>query len=342
MIGFRVDANSKIATGHLMRCLSIAIELESQGLDCVFISADNESKIIIDRYGFHFISLGTYWQNMDSEIDAIKKVIIDNQIKKLVIDSYYVTERYLEKISNLTKTIYIDDVNRFIYPVDMLINYSPYYDLFDYEKRYKNINTKLILGCDYVPLRQEFKNVPLKIYENNVEKILVTCGGTDNFNFMGKLLTKIVKNNLFRGIEFHLVFGAFNRNRNILYRLSETYRNVMLHENVDYISELMKSSDLAITAGGSTVYEFCACGVPSISFSFAGNQLYGVRRFAEMGIIDYAGDIRDGEELLFSKIISKVQEYIDDPQKRKLRSKKMQKLVDGRGTERLCEKIINF
>lgn len=43
MIGIRVDANSKIATGHMMRCLAIAGALKSMGENVIFIVADKES-----------------------------------------------------------------------------------------------------------------------------------------------------------------------------------------------------------------------------------------------------------------------------------------------------------
>ena len=54
----------------------------------------------------------------------------------------------------------------------------------------------------------------------------------------------------------------------------------------------MKKVDVAISAGGTTLYELCACGTPTISYSFADNQLNNVKQFDEDGIIPYAGDVR--------------------------------------------------
>ena len=51
MIGFRVDANEVIATGHLMRCISIALECKKRGQQCIFFMAEDravkESRISI-------------------------------------------------------------------------------------------------------------------------------------------------------------------------------------------------------------------------------------------------------------------------------------------------------
>lgn len=58
------------------------------------------------------------------------------------------------------------------------------------------------------------------------------------------------------------------------------------------IEKYMMEADIAISAGGSTLYELCAIGTPTISYSFADNQLDNVTKFAEDGLIAYAGDAR--------------------------------------------------
>ena len=42
-IFIRVDANGIIATGHVMRCLSIADALRTLSVEAVFITADEEA-----------------------------------------------------------------------------------------------------------------------------------------------------------------------------------------------------------------------------------------------------------------------------------------------------------
>lgn len=338
MIGIRVDANQIVATGHLMRCLSIAKEFSN---DCLFITADTSADYIIKDNGFNHVCLNSQYNNLDSEIPKLIKVIHENNIDKLLIDSYYVSQPYLQILTNKIKTIYIDDMNAFIYPVSALINYSPYYDLFDYKKLYKNQNIKFLLGCDYVPLRQEFQDINIKKIDN-IKKILITSGGTDNFNFAGNFLEQIINKNLFRDIEFHIVVGLFNKHKDMLYSLELNYNNIILHENVEKMSELMRLCDVAITAGGSTMYELCACSIPSISFSFADNQLYGVKRFDEMEVIKYAGDIRNGEEVLFKNIVALLQSYMNNPQNLFGQSLRMKEMVDGNGAKRLADEILNL
>ena len=49
MIGIRVDSNSIIATGHMMRCITIARQLLSIGGSVTFFIADEESERLLGK-----------------------------------------------------------------------------------------------------------------------------------------------------------------------------------------------------------------------------------------------------------------------------------------------------
>ncbi|WP_418376041.1 hypothetical protein, partial [Agathobacter sp.] len=99
--------NNQIATGHLMRCLSIAEALRFHNEEVMFIVADEQPIEFLSQRNFRYIVLNTQWNNMESEVKELTKIIIDKNIDKLLIDSYQVTYKYLNEISNITKTIYI-------------------------------------------------------------------------------------------------------------------------------------------------------------------------------------------------------------------------------------------
>jgi len=341
MIGIRVDANKEIATGHVMRCLSMAFGFKSVGIDCVFITADEFATQIVASRGYEVICLNSQWDELDKETKRLVEVIQEYKIDKLIIDSYYVTAQYLQRLRAHTKVIYIDDMNFFQYPVAMVINYNIYYEIFSYPEIYKNTETQLLLGCRYAPLREEFKSVN-PTYRELVKKILVTTGGTDQYNVAGKVITRIVEEDLFQGIEFHVVLGSLNSNFNYLKELSDRCPSIVLHQNVKVMSELMISCDIAITAGGSTMYELCACGVPTISLSFADNQLYGVESFSKEGIMAYAGDIRNNEEECIDNLIDNIKKYNASPVVRGKKAISMQEKVDGTGINRIVKAVVNL
>lgn len=341
MLGIRVDANKEIATGHVMRCLSIAIGLKSVGIDCIFITSDEFAIQIVAYHGYEVISLNSQSRELDKETKRLVEVIQEYKIDKLIIDSYYVTAQYLERLMVYTSVIYVDDMNFFKYPVSMVINYNVYYEIFSYPEIYKGTKTLLLLGCRYAPLREEFKSVKPSSREM-VKKILVTTGGTDQYNLAGKLISRIIDEDFFQGTELHVVVGSLNSNYDYLKGLSNGCHSIVLHQNVKAMSKLMISCDIAITAGGLTMYELCACGVPTISFSFADNQLYGVEGFSREGIMAYAGDVRINEEECIYNLIAYIKKYIASPKVRREKAINMREKVDGNGVSRIVKAIVNL
>lgn len=330
---FRTDGNKIIATGHVMRCLSIADAIKEMGHEVTFITADDQCSGLLHQRGYEFINLFGKWNDLEYELCELENLVKTCAIPVLIIDSYYVTERYLRILTSLTQTVYIDDLNAFHYPVDVLINYAIYADKFMYQVQYPD--TRLLLGCNYAPLRSQFKNVGMKEIRKQVQSILITTGGTDNQNMIGTLLDKMTSATDFEHISIHVVTGIFNSNLEKLHVIEKQNDSVTIHCNVVNMAELMKEADVAISAGGSTLYELCACGVPTITYSFADNQLGNVHGFAEKGLMDYAGDTRESVANCIEGIYVKLKELIDDEKKRENYSYRLQQLVDGRGSQKI-------
>lgn len=337
MLFFRADANSRIGLGHVMRCLAIANAARDRGIESTFIIADEEAKEIIGNYKYSAICLNSLWDNLESEIDKLTLLINELQVEQLIVDSYFVTKIYLSKLKKLIKIIYIDDLNTFIYPVDVIINYNIYAKNCNYNDKYSN--TKLFLGCDYVPLRKEFQNQEYFVREQ-VSNILVTTGGTDYYNMSVNILNLMLKKNQYANINFHVIIGNFNVHIDELRDIQSKNSNVKLYKNIKNISKLMKACDVAIAAGGTTLYELSACGVPSISFSLADNQLDGVNEFDIQNIIYYAGDIRESLDKCINNIDEKIQQLILNRKLRKELSIGMRKMVDGNGADRIIEELL--
>ena len=68
MIVFRVDANEQVATGHLMRTLSIASACRKRGLTCEFWLAEEKETERIAKAGFPYRILETRWDALEDEL----------------------------------------------------------------------------------------------------------------------------------------------------------------------------------------------------------------------------------------------------------------------------------
>lgn len=334
----RTDMNSIIATGHVMRCLAIADAARELGEDVTFILADNQAaEYIIDR-GYEAVVLGTKWDEMEAELPILFELIEKRKIGSILLDSYQVTESYLKQLSERVKTVYIDDLNIFIYPVDMLICYASYWENFEYAERY--FDTKMLLGTKYMPLRKTFSNMKKKQIKEEIENVLLLSGGSDKYHILESLLEKIKDKKLEK---INVICGRYYEGYEGYEEFAEKYKeykNIFIYHAVEDIENYMQKADLAVSAGGTTLYELCACGTPTISYAFADNQLDNVRQFEKDGIIDYAGDVRCDD--VVGNIICLLEKYFSDKKLRAERSVKMQQLVDGKGAKRIAEKIIQM
>lgn len=333
MLYIRTDMNSMIATGHLMRCLAIADAVKSLGEDVAFILADDQAMELLEEHGYQTIIMNTQWDNMDSELPVLKQLIEKCTIEKILIDSYQVTEKYLKILSAMVQTYYIDDLNAFFYPVNNIICYANYWEKFKYAERYQK--TGLFLGTKYVPLRKEFCECGKKDISIRVKNLLLLSGGTDKYGILGQILNRL---DLDKYSQVNVICGCYDTQYEKLKKVEFMKGNVKVYCAVTDMERFMREADLAVSAGGTTLYELCVVGTPSISYSIADNQLDNVKKFHEDGIIDYAGDVR------WDDVVGNIERYLQlynfDQKLRQEKSKEMQKLVDGKGALRIAKALI--
>lgn len=338
-IYIRVDGNETIATGHVMRCLSIAEQLRELGIEAIFVVADDRPGELIQSRKFRMEVLNSVWNNLNQEIEQLCNYIRQHEVKILLLDSYYVTKEYLQKLSQYTKIIYIDDLFRFDYAVHTIINYSAFVESDRYRELYKQgtLLPVMLLGSAYIPLRKEFSYQPYRLRES-VKKVLVTTGGTDQLNVTGNVLDSVIGQDDLMQLEYHVIIGCFNRNREQLYVLEQKYPNIQLHENVTNMSEWMRECDVAVSAGGSTLYELCACGIPTICLEVADNQ-EGAVKWELNDYMQYAGNAYRDMDSCIENCMEALRMYTKYHEIRKQRSGRMQELVDGNGAKRIAEYI---
>lgn len=350
MFYIRVDGNDKIATGHVMRCLAIANALRNLGEETTFILAEKFAIEMIEKEGFKTICLNGSYDKITQETDKLIHVIKERNIKILLVDSYFVNESYFLELKKYLTLIYIDDIGKCVYPVDLLINYCNYYEKFNYQELYSGTNTKLLLGCDYVPLREEFSERKQRKF-NKCRDILITTGGTDAYNMAYRISKEMLNRNSFAKMNLHIISGKFNFHLKDLKQLEELscitaqdkkHCTITIYNNVKNMADMMMSCDLGISAGGTTLYELCYCGLPTVCFAFADNQLYGTTTFGEENILINTGDIRQNIDDSVYKIVHATSLLMDNIDLRMHYSKKMTELVDGNGALRIAKEIINI
>ncbi len=331
MIYIRVDANEQIAMGHLMRTLSIAEAIRECGGDCCFITADYQGHEKIRSRNFEAICLGSAWNNLEQELEAMAELIKERGIRCLLLDSYFVTPKYMDELSKVTKLVYIDDIKAFNYSCAAMVNYV----IGETGEDYAYFDGPLYMGAKYVPLRKEFSDVQKKLQALEMKKIMITTGGADMYHFGKCFLEAILSDERFEKCEITLVVGSKNTDKEYLIDTYGGESGVDILVDATNMSELMQDADCIVSAGGTTLYEACACKTPTISYSLADNQLTNVKRFDSLGALYYAGDIREGMAGVIKNILNRLQE-MKSVQLRKDIAESMGKVVDGKGAYRIA------
>lgn len=361
MFWIRADGNAEIGAGHLMRCLTVADELKKAVGDTdrvKFICGDEASAALVKAHGHEAAVLGTDYRSMESELPAIKAVISSeseekhgtgiNKTSVILIDSYFVTDKYLEQMSCLGKTILMDDMQDRAFPVDAVVNYNAFADRWKYEKIYARTKTALFIGSDYIPIREQFTGCNYTVREK-VRNVLITTGGGDADNIAGKILARLngrsdideIQNNT-RKLNYHLIIGQFNPNFEKMKGLSERFPWIHIHANVRDMASLMKGCDIAVTAGGTTIYELAAIGVPFICFSYAKNQELLTEYLGKNDIAGYGGKYHEDAQAVLEnieKLFDDISSHVSIRNKCYLNERE---LVDGKGAKRLAEGICNI
>ena len=341
MIFIRADGGREVGSGHIMRCLSIAGALQRRGEEVLFLLADDSAAGLLAERGQKYRILYSDYQKMEAELSALRPLLEAYAPKLFLADSYFVTAGYLKQVGEYTQTVYIDDMCAFPCPADVVINYNIYGEALPYKERALPQNRVFLLGCSYAPLREEFGSTAYEVREK-AEHVLITTGGGDKYNLAEQILRSVLSEEICRRLQYHVVSGSFNRHLSCLQAVAAKHPNVKVYENIRNMAALMAQCDIAVTAGGSTMYELCAVGVPIICFSFADNQERLVETFAEKGIVCYGGNYLREKEELPEKVAAHVRLLAESKTLREDYSFRGKNLVDKRGAERIAERLLRI
>ena len=115
--------------------------------------------------------------------------------------------------------------------------------------------------------------------------------------------------------------------------IAHSLGSVTLLKHTHRISELMLRADLAIVAGGSTSWERCCLGLPSIAISVADNQLLASQALADHGYQIYLGT---SEYVTEKTIADAIRSCMGDFSAMVAMGRRSMELVDGLGAERVA------
>ncbi len=341
----RVESDEKIGTGHLMRCLTIANSLRKKGNQVYFISKNmsEESRKILESNKFSVEKLDYKRKKFDYKIDAKYTIeIIKKEMKNstfLIIDNYDIDKKWEILVKKFVKKIIvIDDLANRKHSCELLIDQN--FNSNIKEKQYKKLvpkNCTLLTGTKFAILRPEFFILrKLTKTRTKLKNILISYGGTDPSNETIKVL-KALKNIDLQNVNTYIVSGNLNSKNKEIEQLSTELNKSKFYEYTKDIAELMIKADVAFGGAGTTSWERCCLGLPTI-ITILSNDQKDIAESLEKNTC--------GINLGFGKNI-KVKDYENILRKfdwKNLRefSLNCKKIVDGRGTNRVISEILSI
>jgi UDP-2,4-diacetamido-2,4,6-trideoxy-beta-L-altropyranose hydrolase len=325
----QADGGVGIGLGHASRCSALALALRRLGHEAIVIA---HSATGLQAY---FEQRGTPMVAVEASVAAILSYAHLIGANVLVLDSYqWTSEDYATlRAAGQCVVAFGDDARREM-PVDALINGAPAAENLCYQTAASTVSW---LGAAYQVVREEFRQVPARKSAGDVRHVLVMAGGDDPLGLLGPIAStlELLSLQLARPFRIQLICGPFAPVPDI-----GRYSQVEMHQHPSNLAELMQQADLAISAGGQTLYELARCGAPTIAFCSGADQENNLRALEALGVIRNTGDAKAQNWL--TNLAQAVQDLVANPALRNEMALRAQQLIDGRGADRLAQEIVSL
>ncbi len=356
----RADASLEMGTGHVMRCLTLANALVERGHDCHFVcrkQPGNLAKTIKQNgFGLTILSMPQEPGNMQSKlahaawlgcsqeqdaeqvIRALAKLGITD-VDCLVVD-HYALDITWEKIlrARVGRLMVIDDLFDRQHYCDIIVNQN----LGTTTEQYQELvpqGCHILAGISYAMLRPEFVRFRQQSLEYkskpHPKQLLITMGGVDPDNYTGRILQKLKACNSKLLEKIVVVLGETAPHRaSVEHHAAELPFDVEIKVAVNNMAEIMAQADVAFGAAGSTSWERCCLGLPTMLFVIADNQAK-VAKLLEQHDAIVAADINADAE----RFVESLMPLLQDCSFYRARSKAAALLCDGRGIDRVVSSL---
>ena len=302
---FRADAKPSIGIGDLMSLIHLSEYFRKDGWQTHFIIRGYEAAInLVQKYevkNTHIISADI---DVETEVQQINYFC-----DKLSVDVLFfeISERKLSEYVGLSKKcIKIAASFDGFLPdgISLILNWAPSAsDMFN-DNVYSN--AEKLLGMEYVILPYRFLNDPRikqRIYSKAPNKILISMGGADEFDFTSRVLMSLSRfgNNL----DIRVVVGSGYLFLEELRRfISKIKLKCEIFHNVTNMLEFYLWCDIGIGAGGLTSSELVATRTPSILIAMYEHQIERCEEYDRMGLASFLG-YRDFDATKFASLIKR-------------------------------------
>lgn len=267
---------------------------------------------------------------------ATRKALADEHWDWLVFDHYRLSEPAESALRPTAGAILaIDDFADRVHDCDVLLDQNLWPDMDNRYRMRVSLACRQLLGPEYALLRSEIRSRRAAASPRSglVRRIMVSLGGADPDNVTSRVIDAL------RGlgpghVQVDVVIGASHSSADAI-RAQCRDAGFQLHVQTARMPDLMLAADLAIGAGGSSTWEFCCLGLPSLAVPVVEHQVAAVRHLIGLGILlagasDVAVGAVDTKTILGT---------LAAPGRLAACAQRSFELVDGNGVQRVAEHL---
>jgi UDP-2,4-diacetamido-2,4,6-trideoxy-beta-L-altropyranose hydrolase len=325
-VAIRAEANQVIGGGHVMRCLALASAFRDAGAIVAFAATPETFALPVAQAQLSAFERLTLVRTDGDEPTQIKQQWRDGA-DVLVVDHYKRGKEFEIACRNWAKRIIVlDDSLGRRHDADVLVCAgAPSPELF---RPMVPASCKILAGPNYALIRPELMGVRLASLARRdgrrVERIFVSFGASAIGDRSGTVLAALHKMGFTGSVD---IVSSSPAHRAIDRPFAASFHSI----GAD-MPALMCAADIGIGSAGTTAWERCCLGLPSLFCIEADNQS-GVA-----AILDKAGagiNLGDAERLVPTNLASTIVALIDDTSRRARMAAAGAILVDGHGARRI-------
>jgi len=338
----RADASYFLGIGHVMRLLTLASALRKLGGDALFVTRNHPGHLahVIKDRGFDCQLLEVNQDtilgaDMVGDAEATQAAANEFETDWVFVDHYGTDENWEARQTH--PVLALEDLFTRRHTCDILVNQN----LGAKTESYATLvsaSTTCLMGPDYALLRPEFGNLRPQALarrrQRNVREVLISMGGTDQPNATGWVLEVLAKIGIPQDLHLTIVMGPTAPHLvEIQAQAAAMPCPATVVAGSNQMGQLMMDADIAVGASGSTSWERCTLGLPTIMVVLAENQ-------RDIGLaLHQAGAARTLDVGQSDALSRNLQDLLFNPGIRLEMEKAAAKITDGTGVGRVIDAL---
>ncbi|GAB3875535.1 PseG/SpsG family protein [Terrabacter terrigena] len=335
-IALRCDARPETGTGHVVRCLALGDELTSRGARVTILGEVTGVGWLADQIARRGLPVVA----SPDEPGALAALARESGVDAVVLDGYHLDPGCGRALRDAGVTVLsmLDDTFGAGQDADLYLDQN-----FGARPAPGIAPERQLLGLDHSLFRDEvLRHRPTtpRRTPRATPRVLAVFGGTDPYAAAPVVVPLLLAS----GRPLHVVAVAARPEIAAALEALATSpgQHVEVVSPTPDLAALAATCDVAVTAAGSSVWEFLCLGLPSMLVCVVDNQGPGYDAVTGRGLAEPFGhlsQLRD-DEAVRSTAVAVLDMLLSDPERQAALASAGMSLVDGRGRARVADALL--